>query len=62
MEKLIGADRAAKMLGKTKRWATDLLRSGQIKGQLVDGKYWVTTREAVEEYQRKQLSNQQGNH
>lgn len=58
---LISARQAGEMIGKTQRWANELLRSGQIDGQLVDGR-WITTRTAVEEYKRKSEPdpNQQG--
>lgn len=53
MDNLIGPSEVAKLLGVTRRWATELLRTGQIKGQKVGGNLWITTLDAVEDYKRK---------
>ncbi len=51
MSDLISPKDVGKMLGVTNRWATELIRRGDIKGQKV-GDRWVTTRKDVEKYMK----------
>lgn len=49
-EEWITTAEAADMLNVTQRWITDLAVQGKIKGQKINPKLWLVTRESVKEY------------
>lgn len=47
MSDLIGPEEAARILGKSRQWVTQLLRDEKLPGQKV-GQRWIIRREDVE--------------
>jgi excisionase family DNA binding protein len=57
---MISTSQAAAQLNCTKRWVIELLNTGKLRGQLVDGR-WIMFQEDLDRYIAEQADSERAN-